>query len=80
MKEFQELLDRHHQLEGEILDIERRIEVKEIEYLSNTWTEGNYVLGWHQHKADASATRKSLDISAKDKRFSLSSTFRRPSL
>jgi hypothetical protein len=71
-------LDRQHQLSGELLQVEARIEQKEIQYLSGVWTEGNMVLGWH--KNELIQTKKNLDIAAKDKRFSLSSVLSRPSL
>lgn len=76
---FQELLEQHHRLEGELFQIEARIEQKEVEYLSGQCNQGNFLVGWH--KAELSQIpRKNMDISAKDKRFSLSSVFSRPSL
>jgi len=77
-KQFQELLDRHHELQGELAQVEARLDQKEYEYLTGTATEGNHLLGWHKHSLPSA--KKPVDISAKDKKFSLSSVFSKASL
>lgn len=75
--QIQRLLDEQNRLEGELNDLQVKIQERELEYLSNSWIEGDYLLGWT--KMEPMATKKALNISPKDKKFSLSSVFSRPS-
>lgn len=75
--QIQRLLDEQSRLEGELTELEAKIEERELEYLSNSWLDGDYLLGWQ--KVEPIATKKAINISAKDKKFSLSSVFSRPS-
>jgi hypothetical protein len=75
--QIQRLLDEQSRLEGELIDLEAKIEERELEYLSYSWMDGEELTGLQ--RADSMATKKAMNISAKDKKFSLSSVFSRPS-
>lgn len=76
--EIQKLLDLNQQIEGELSELEARIEQKQNEYFSGTWNDGNYATGWH--RLEPAQSKILLEVGPKDKKFSLSSVYSRPSL
>ena len=61
-----------------MIEIEYSLEQKECEYLLGVHPDKNEMMGWQRYNLPSN--KKQLDVSAKDKKFSLSSVFSRASL
>ena len=75
---FQSILEKELRMKVELRELENQIEEFEKNYLQNTWNDGNVLVGWPKVNAPLSVNAHKVQLTPKDKIFSLSSTSSSP--